>query len=323
MIVGATLRCCRVAKDLRFTLSDWNLRANADSIRFRTSVSGRKGIVPDTGEFLRRCQSSGVVKCVGFDSPSDIEPFLSHDGEGLIRGTLDKTIKASGAGSLRFEIPSHSGQNSSGSWVSGMGGTFGPGDTFYVQFRQRFDKAMISTNFGGNGWKQAVFHTQPTGCGSIELTTQNTYLRGFPQMYTDCGARGFEIPIKGGADFLLQQGDYNCKYSNRNPKDCSMYHPDQWMTFYYEIKLGQWGTPTSSIQAWVAYEGEPLKKFIDIRNYVLNFNDGPADRYDTITLMPYNTHKPWTQTNPVAYTWYDELIVSKQPIPPPAGPTPP
>jgi hypothetical protein len=26
--------------------------------------------------------------------------------------------------------------------------------------------------------------------------------------------------------------------------------------------------------------------------------------------------------NPVAYTWYDELIVSTQPIPAPTGPTP-
>jgi len=34
--------------------------------------------------------------------------------------------------------------------------------------------------------------------------------------------------------------------------------------------------------------------------------------------LPYNTGKDASQAHPTAYTWYDELIVSKQRIPDPA-----
>ena len=163
-------------------------------------------------------------------------------------------------------------------------------------------------------------------CASIELTTQNTWQHGFPEMYTDCGARGFEVDL-GNGDLLLEQGDtastgYNCHYQNQVPATCAFYQPNQWMTFYYEVRLGNWGQANSTIKAWVAYEGGPLKEFIDMQNYTLNYNNGPSDVYNAVTLLPYNTHKDVTLTNLVAYTWYDELIVSTQPIPAPAGPTP-
>jgi hypothetical protein len=94
------------------------------------------------------------------------------------------------------------------------------------------------------------------------------------------------------------------------------------MTFSYEVKIGSWNQPNSTIKAWVGYEGGPLKEFVNIQNQVLQYNTSPSDVYNSITLLPYNTTKPAGQTNAVAYTWYDELIVSTQPIPAPTGPTP-
>jgi hypothetical protein len=139
-------------------------------------------------------------------------------------------------------------------------------------------------------------------------------------MYTDCGSRGFEVDL-GNGDYLLQQGDYNCHYQDQNPTDCSYYRANQWMTFYYEVKIGNWGQANSSIKAWVAYEGGPLKQFINVVNYRLDFNDSSSDVYNTVTLLPYNTAKPSNVNHPTAYIWYDELIVSKQPIPAPNAPT--
>ena len=94
------------------------------------------------------------------------------------------------------------------------------------------------------------------------------------------------------------------------------------MTFYYEIKVGSWGKPNSSIKAWVAYEGEPLKQFENGTNYQLDFNSSPSDAFNAISLTPYNTGKSPAQDHPVAYTWYDELIVSRRPIPAPAQSSP-
>jgi hypothetical protein len=256
------------------------------------------------------------VKCVGFDAAADIGPFVYAAGDGAIRGVLDTTTKASGGGALRFQIPPMTGANSSGGWLASLGSSFGQGKTFYVQFRQRFSPEMVNTNFGGHGWKQVIFHMNTQSCASIELTTQNLFHRGFPQMYTDCGSRGFEVDL-GNGDYLLQQGEYNCHYQNQNQTDCSYYRSNQWMTFYYEVKIGNWGQANSSIKAWVGYEGGSLKQFINAPNYRLDFNNSSSDVYNSITLTPYNTTKPSTLNHPTAYIWYDELIVSTQPIPAP------
>jgi hypothetical protein len=272
-------------------------------------------------DFARRCQTPGVLKCVGFDSSSEITPSLLPAWDGVFRGTLDTTIKASGAGSLRFTIPPFSQANSSGAWAASLGDNFGPGEAFYVQFRQRFSPEMLTTFFEpGTGWKQAIFHMASKTCASIELTTQNTWLYGFPQMYTDCGGRAFAVTLSNGT-ILLQQGDYNCRYGATNSNDCSYYKSNQWMTFYYEVKLGNWGQSNSSIKAWVAYEGGSLKQFINMVNYRLDYNSSPSDVYNYITLLTYHTSKSGSQNHPTAYTWYDELIVSTQPIPAPGSAT--
>jgi len=272
-------------------------------------------------DFSERCHAAGVVKCVGFDTKAEVYAFLRPNGDGLVEGFLDEEIKASGQGSLRFDIPSQSGPNSAGSWDTEMGQTFGPGDTFYVQFRQRFDDVILKEDFGGGGWKQVMFYAHPKPCASVELATQNIYYRGFPQMFTDCGGRG--LYTNGGVPpTLLQQGDYNCRYKQENSTDCSLYRPAQWMTFCYKVALGKWGAPESSVEAWVSYEGEPLKKFVDMHNFRLDYNDGPSDRFDRIVLTPYDTNKPSQPKHPVAHTWYDELIISTKPIKAPSGPIP-
>jgi hypothetical protein len=269
-------------------------------------------------DFQKRCQSPGVVKCAGFDTPHEVAAYLYNDSQGQLRALVDTDVKASGKGSLRFEIPTHSGQNSSGGWTSGLGAGFGQGQTFYVQYRQRFSPEFLKIKFqDAEGWKQSIFHNGKSTCAAIEITTVNSYHRGYPQMYTNCGGRSFDVDLHN-YDFLYETGDYNCHRQNPNGHDCAFYKANQWMTFYYEIKIGTWGKPDSGIKAWVGYEGEPLKQFVNGVNYQLDFNAGPSDVFNAVTFTPYNTGKSPLQDHPTAYTWYDELIVSRQPIPAPA-----
>jgi hypothetical protein len=275
-------------------------------------------------DFTSRCQAAGVIVCKGFDSTSEVKAG-TWPGEGLypaadgqLHGSLDTIIKASGGGSLRFEIPSGSGANSAGHWKQPWGQNFGEGKTFYVQFRQRFSPEMMSASFGGQGWKQVIFHNQQATCAEVELTTNNQFYRDFPQMYTQCGSgEGASLATQNGGQLLLEQGDYNCDYNNQNPTDCAYYKSNDWMTFYYEVKIGTWGQTNSSIKAWVGYEGQPLKQFINQTAFRLD-QDGPGIEYNFLTLLPYDTGKDG-RAHPTAYTWYDEVIVSTLPIASPGG----
>ena len=273
--------------------------------------------------FQMRCTAPGVLVCEGFDSPSKFiearwpSSGLYPAGDGAIHGSLDKAVRASGTGSLRFEIPPHSGANASGYWKQAFGRSFGENATFFVQFRQRFSEEMLKTDWGDTTWKQAIFHNAAATCGDVELTTVQYYHNGFPIMYTDCGARAL-YTSGGKPPMKLEQGDYNCWYGEYNKKDCFLYPANQWVTFYFRVSIGHWGKADSKIDAWVALDGEDYKQWIQMPDFLLH-NSRPGRDYDTVTLLPYMTNKDAGVGHPAAYTWYDELIVSVRPIAPPVA----
>lgn len=275
--------------------------------------------------FEARCGAAGVLVCEGFDGADEYRPArypnsgLYPAWDGAFRGTRDTSIKASGAASIRFEVPSHSAANASGYWKQSMGKEFREGATFYVQFRQRFSKEMLKNNWGGTTWKQAIFHNGPTTCGAVELTTVQYYNAGFPTMYTNCGNRPL-YTNNGQPPTKLEQGDYNCWYGRYNPKDCFYYPAEEWITFYYKISVGHWGKPNSAISAWVALDGGQYKQWVQMSNFVLD-RDQPDEGFDTVTLLTYMTAKSEQLDHPVAYTWYDDLIVSTNPISVPTAST--
>ena len=64
----------------------------------------------------------------------------------------------------------------------------------------------------------------------------------------------------------------------------------------------------------MAAPGGPYKQWVNIRNHTL-FEDASGNDYDMVTLLPYMTSRDASvSAGPTAYTWYDELIVSSQPI---------
>lgn len=262
--------------------------------------------------FDERCAAPGVVRCFGFDSAEATDAhLLAPSGSEERRAGVDFDLAASGGGSLRFEIPSHSGADTSGSfWLNfsdDLATQFGEGDEFFVQWRQRFSREMLRTDYlGGGGWKQIIIgegdrpgHTA-WSCTQLEIVVNNQYQRGYPAMYHSCGAKdnAYE-PIDDPYPFPYESGE--------------------WMTFQVGVTIGDWYLNdgryhrNSAVRLWVAREGRPAKRVIDRDDYDIA-NENPGARYGKLWLLPYHTGKDSSQDHPVAYTWYDELIISRQRI---------
>jgi hypothetical protein len=90
------------------------------------------------------------------------------------------------------------------------------------------------------------------------------------------------------------------------------------MTFQVHVKLGaRVGDEfkDSYITMWMQRAGKPSELVIQWGPY--NVTAGPAgenQRYGKVWLVPYNTGKSAGTSYPVAYTWYDELIISRNKI---------
>ena len=100
------------ATDAAGNLSGYSTVASATTQAVSTPVSGGGTTTADQ-DFVQRCGSPGVIKCVTFDSSSDLAGVYGN-AFGILPGTsanpgLDSTVKASGNSSLKFTIPSQSG----------------------------------------------------------------------------------------------------------------------------------------------------------------------------------------------------------------------
>ena len=265
--------------------------------------------------------------------------FAPYGTTDFTRATRDTSVKASGNSSLKFTIPANSGSDSSGSYFtnfsSDLSVQFDGGQEFFVQWRQRFSPEFVATKFaGGGGWKQVIVGTgdQPnawfSSCSSLELPVQNTYHRGFPVMYNSCTGSTSHGPYNpfeeafGTYDFKLQNArpaPY-CLYSQSSTGyfapngNCFGYVANEWMTFQMQVKLGpRVGDEFkgSYVTLWGAREGKASEMLIQWGPYNLSAGSAAENqRYGKVWLLPYNTSKDATVTNQVAYTWYDELIIS-------------
>jgi hypothetical protein len=285
----------------------------------RKSLSDAERRELSAKSFALRCASPAVVRCVSFDTPDQIPEYRGRGTTGIVRAgpsalvpDLDCTVAVDGC-SLRFTIPSHSGAGSSGSWFADFSDDlsvrFGEGEEFYVQWRQRFSRSFLDTRFEGAGWKQAIIGEGDRAgkvvysCTQLELVVQNTYQRGYPQMYHSCGGKD------GHYEPLADQSAID-------------YEPDQWMTFQVRAKIGTWYKNDrkyrrdSTVELWVGREGEASYRGVMAKDYDIA-NNTPDAKYGKVWLLPYHTGKDAKQDHPVGYTWYDELIVSRAPIPDP------
>ena len=311
-------------------------------------------------DYKARCHAPGVVRCIGFDSKSEIASHTMPDSTGVYSPEIDTTVAASGRGSLKFTVPAFSVANSSGQYWTDFtddlsvqfdslvnGDPSSKFDEFYIQWRQRFSPEMLVPFKGSNGWKQVIIgegdrpgHTA-WSCTNIDLVLENTGQFMMPRMYHSCGAKddkyeGLEIQrgydMNGSGIFLPQNAIGKCFLAHGfAPKvpPCIGYKANQWMTFQVHVKVGTWYLDNShkyhkdsTVQLWVAEEGKPAALVIDFSpekktGYdLVNTEIGKA-KFGKIWLLPYQTNKDGNAPHDKAYTWYDELIISRDRIPDP------
>ncbi len=144
-------------------------------------------------------------------------------------------------------------------------------------------------------------------------------------MYHSCGKKDgryepLEVPAAHG---MLIQNALGCLHNAVAPP-CAMYKADQWMTFQLHVRVGTWYKNDrnyhhdSTVQLWVAQEGKSSVLAIDMNpkkgtGYDL-VNSNPEAKYGKVWFLPYDTGKDESQDHPTAYTWYDELIISREKI---------
>jgi len=263
-------------------------------------------------------------------------------------------------GSLKFTIPTNSGAGASGQWFTNFTPNLltqiGALGNLYIQWRQRFSSVFLNTVYApASGWKTTIIGVgdQPgsgcsaqtsvpcaPSCTTNDVVVQNTFLRGFPQMYNSCtgsASHGPYFPFERTADFgngidisFQDMPAPYCLYSQglTNPKtffppagNCYPFVADEWMTFQVHIATGPWVNgeyQNSLVELWVARANQaPVKVF----NFTINLSAGnsPGEPYGKIWLLPYHTDKDASQATAVGYTWYDELIISTQKIAEPSG----
>jgi hypothetical protein len=287
-------------------------------------------------DFHARCHAPGVIKCEGWDDPSAFIPAAGGGGyadglypasDGSYQGRMDTTNKTSGAGSLMFVIRPRVTANWTGYWRANFGKypnltSFGPHSTLYLQFRLRLDPNMLKFRWNtvsNEGWKVFIAYGPIPGpsCTGAQFVQENTYQTNVATAYVSCGNPAL-YSHDGVPPMLIQQGDYNCRYRHDDPyagdSSCFNYPANTWMTEYWIVEIGDFGKPNTHFTAFIAPQGKPLKRFIDLANFTFNKDPSPGDALMTMLLQPYMSGADGTKTNPTAYMWFDELIISTNAI---------
>jgi hypothetical protein len=265
---------------------------------------------PADDDFKARCDAPGVLKCMGFDTDAGLEGKQGG-------AKVDKELKVSGSGSMFVDI-GPSASSAPGNVVVKLGADIKEGSALYLQWRQRFSPSMVSTNLGGEGFKQIVIYDAQPG-GNVEVAMLNLHYVGYPSFYTAMGASYFEKKLAGGDVTRQWHGD-TVICTEKDKSKCMKYQPDQWMTFYYEQHIGKWGQPNSTVKVWWGAENKPLTQFIDISDYTFK-SESASSAYRTIWIGPYSLGRSGSGFAQ-ASTWFDEFIISKEPIKAPLANTP-
>jgi hypothetical protein len=371
------------------------------------TAAAQAGKPPTSGDadrdWQRRSTAPGVVIAVGFDDIGDWAKY-NHDRDkcnpayqvsvdarkaGCRANAFDTAEHASGKGSVRFDIPSNSGQGVGGNITIPFGDydkdQFGENSEFWVSWRQRmtpyfFEHAYQAIGKGTTAFKQVILaegdippDVEGYACSENQIVVVSS--RGqnpHPTTYMECikyanfaegrtatnGLRTGEftrqnarVDAKGRNTCIYYSGD---KVPARDRSGCLAYRANQWTTYTMHVKTGPVGTAVSSstgteqpgfvnstYELWIAYEGEDYQLAHRQENLVIprgqyyvggdpalkssykpnsGFVPGdghPKAKFGKLWLLPYMTNKSKDEATEAASTWYDEVIVSRCPIPAP------
>jgi hypothetical protein len=349
------------------------------------TVSAKSATPPSTpspgggSDFEQRKNAAGVVRWFDFDTVSQLGSTVYGANVGYGVGqksgpVIDTDVKASGGGSMRFDVYGKTGSDAAGSWFANYSADlsvrFGPSSVHYVQWRQRFNQAMIDTylfaaerDASGNfipgthnqeGIKQMGISPGDTPtklynyCEANDLVVQTYYQQRFPIAYNSCTGSASHGPYAGlyqsvdvSSGFqLFQNARSACSYNavvadgitTKPSAGCFGWVPNEWLTFEIRIKLGARNDTTrefdgSELQLWGARDGGDPVLLIDWRPGIGGYfpftsgtsSDLSGQQLGKLVLLPYMTAKDPTQDHPLMQTWYDEVIISRNPINFPGG----
>jgi hypothetical protein len=334
-------------------------------------------VAAQTNDFATRCAAPGVVKCVSFDTDADFSHgaggsqgawgarsgVLPAGGTSTYRAVRDSSVKVSGASALRFDIPATSGSDGAGAYFTNftddLSFQVGEGDTVYVQWRQRIDANILSTTYLQNdgvsksdGIKLADISAgdRPTcslnnanssvcatSCWDFEVVLQNQSQDRMPQLYANCSGPFAYHGLYGYESNITVQNAVSCLYPTYASPPCIRLHGNEWMTFQIRITVGHWDQWDSTIQLWVAREGQPSALVVDcsptatrkcnessnnvgsVNGWYLHNSDPSNFKLGKVWLLPYHTNRSASFTYSATAVWYDDLVISRNKI---ADPTP-
>jgi hypothetical protein len=298
--------------------------------------SGDPGVSDADVDFAARCAAPGVVHCNGFDSADDLaKGKIGLNCSSADKSSLSTAQRASGNSALMFELSAGvSCSNIAGNWQYTYAPGFGAGDDLYVQYRFRASPEYFSNNenFWQSTVKQINIHGSSSSCQNTE-TTHILYQRSM-QFYHTCAGTGLVADLDDGRYLpkcnhgacLVNQGStlrkganigYNCDYAysragKGNGVGCFWPVANKWYTIYIHYDLNTHGGNDNGYYAWESHDGGPYLQYLNIDG------DGPwaaggSTRYEEFWLETYMSEIKEAAPS-TAYLWYDELIVSKQPI---------
>lgn len=238
-------------------------------------------------DWLRRSQAPGVVIAVGFDDIHDWAKYnwdrdncnpdyqVRVDGDlaGCRNNAWDPNVRASGQGSLRFDILPRTGEDGGGNIVIPFGdydtSQFGANSEFWVSWRQRMDERLYqgyrALKYDVTYFKQAIIAqgdvpipgtrrtSTANACSEAELVIVSSDPRNgpaFPMGYLECRRyKGFEQILAKGTYAGDAQGRrvvtrQNMRTGPRGHFNC-IFHPPR--------SLDQSGCFTYRPDQWIAY----------------------------------------------------------------------
>jgi len=280
----------------------------------------------DSGEahgFSERCADPNVVRCVGFDSAAEMKALYANEP----CADIDSAVFTSGGGSLRVTVSTtgaadqcavnfHPGESTDPPGLDAS--TFGPGETFFVQWRMRYDAAAFSADYGGENARDQLIIGPPdkdaaAGEWSAPFAVGVTSLsgRGFPTLMV---AGQEAAPMTASGDFMLQNQVAGCTYQNQ--ERCKRLIAEAWMTFEVAVTVGREGKPETRARAWFGVEGAASVPLIDVDGLTIGNATTPVG-FGKVWLWP-RVEAPGSMAPPEGHVWYDDLVISRAFIPDPA-----
>lgn len=323
--------------------------------------------------FEEICDLPSTVNCWGFESEDEMyytwpvgtscdnDQFLQNhpngrNGFGLDRRTLgntaaktdnlagrcmyprrDSTYSTSGNSSLKFTIPSQSGQQTSGFFnpvFKRLGppgdytfAKFGPGGEFWVRFSMRNSADLLTTFYEGiggssTGTKRLIIHGLESS-ESLEETIVDQFQRRVPQMYSNSGTEDYGIQDYIGCTSSLAP-DYP-------EPPCRRFLSETWRTYQVHVIVADNPARNNGVvELYLDDEPDPIIRVtnsdmsgleIDVPYTETARWDYMSNGYGKLLFSLFATGKDANQVHPEAHMWIDDVVISFSRVPEIGGTT--